>query len=243
MSKQARARSFGDTADDYDRARPGYPAEAVEWLLGTRPLDVIDVGAGTGKLTAILARAGHRVTAVEPLAPLRRKLSQALPAVRATSGRAERLPLDDAAADAVVVGQAFHWFDARAAVGEISRVLRPAGVLGLIWNFRDESQRWMRELTTITGADGLPDGWTVEREVLPRVASASRRDFRLEHPVDRERLLALVRSWSYVATLAAAEHKRVLARVHELWDAHPDLAGTSSAVLTYRTEAYKLYLT
>ena len=97
----ARARSFGHVADDYEEARPGYPPEAVAWLLGPTPLDVADVGAGTGKLTSGLLAAGHRVVAVEPLDPLRAKLAAALPAARALPGRAEELPLPDAGVDAV----------------------------------------------------------------------------------------------------------------------------------------------
>ncbi len=133
-SRSARARSFAGVADHYDRARPAYPVEAVTWLLGPRGLDVVEVGAGTGKLTAVLLSAGHRVmAAVEPLAELRAKLRAALPDVPVVSGRAEELPLSDGCADAVVVGQAFHWFDAEPALEEVVRVVRARGVPGLLW--------------------------------------------------------------------------------------------------------------
>src|SRR4051812_12101086 len=135
---QRRAQSFGGVADDYHRARPGYPVEAVRWLLGSSPLDVVDLGAGTGKLTAVLVGEGHRVVAVEPLEPMRSRLVAALPATPALEGSAEEIPLPDGCADAVVVGQAFHWFDVEPALREIARVLRPGGTLGLLWNARDE---------------------------------------------------------------------------------------------------------
>jgi SAM-dependent methyltransferase len=236
----ARARSFGHVADDYEEARPGYPPEAVAWLLGPTPLDVADVGAGTGKLTSGLLAAGHRVVAVEPLDPLRAKLAAALPAARALPGRAEELPLPDAGVDAVVAGQAFHWFDLEPALAEIARVLRPSGTLGLIWNFRDESQGWMRELSRITGGpESSQRPWSALLEASPRVESVERRECRLEHPVDRDRLLALVRSWSYVSSLPPSENRRVLDAVDNLWDEHPDLRGRTGATLTYRTEAYR----
>lgn len=235
-----RATSFGKVADDYDRARPTYPPDAVSWLLGRDPLEVVDLGAGTGKLTAVLVGAGHRVVAVEPLDELRAKLTDALPGIPALQGSAEALPLPDASVDAVVAGQAFHWFDIGAALAEIGRVLRPGGTLGLLWNFRDDASAWMRDLAAIAGQDGLPEGWTRELEALPVVTSVERRDFRLEHRVDRERLLALLRSWSHVASQDNTGRHDLLRRVEALWDAHPQLAGAAQAVMTYRTEAYRI---
>src|SRR3954451_13634147 len=127
-----RARSFGAVAEDYERARPGYPKEAVTWLLGPRPLEVVDLGAGTGKLTAVLLGAGHRVVAVEPSDALRKRLAAALPEARVLGGRAEEVPLPDGSAAPVRVGQPFHWFDTDPPLNEIARVLRPGGALGLV---------------------------------------------------------------------------------------------------------------
>jgi SAM-dependent methyltransferase len=242
VDDRQRARSFGGVADAYERARPSYPAEAVRWLLGPGPLDVVDLGAGTGKLTAVLLGEGHRVVAIEPLAPLRAKLAEALPATPALEGRAEAIPLPDRSADAVLAGQAFHWFDTVPALEEIARVLRPGGTLGLVWNFRGESQAWMRDLAAFAGQDGLPEGWTAEFEQLPHVAGIDRCDFELVHPVDRDILVALVSSWSTVASLAEPEREQMLARVRDLWDHHPDLGGTAGAAMSYRTETYRVQL-
>ena len=239
-SERHRARSFGDVADDYDRARPSYPIEAVRWLLGRDPLEVLDLGAGTGRLTQLLLDAGHSVVAVEPLDALRRKLAAGIPQTRVLDGRAEDIPVSDGSADAVVVSQAFHWFDAERTLPEIRRVLRPGGTLGLLWNFRERSQAWMRDLAAITSQDGLPAGWHTDLQALPHVDLVERRDFPLEQVVDPDKLLALVRSWSKVASCSLRERQEILRRVGELWDRHPELAGTSQATMEYRTETYRV---
>ena len=142
----ARATSFGGAAAAYSTGRPSYPAAAVAWLVGgaTR---VVDVGAGTGKLTAGLVAAGLEVVAaVDPDAAMLGTLQRDVPGVPALVGTAESVPLPDAAVDAAVLGQAWHWVDPDAASAELGRVVRPGGVLGLIWNIRDESEPWVAEL-------------------------------------------------------------------------------------------------
>jgi len=131
-------RGFGLAADAYERGRPDYPAAAIEWLvdrLGLRPgRTVVDLAAGTGKLTRLLVPSGADVIAVEPIAEMRAKIENA----RVLAGTAEAIPLEDASVDAVTVAQAFHWFRAEEALAEIHRVLRPGGGLALVWNVRDE---------------------------------------------------------------------------------------------------------
>jgi ubiquinone/menaquinone biosynthesis C-methylase UbiE len=133
-----RATSFGQRAEDYDRVRPEYPPEAIDLLLSRLGLgpgsDVLDLGAGTGKLTRPLVERVGRVIAVEPDRGMRAVLTRATEAYRVIDGRAEAIPLDDASVDAVLVGQAFHWFAMEAALAEIERILRPGGGLALIWN-------------------------------------------------------------------------------------------------------------
>ncbi|MCU1502912.1 MAG: methyltransferase, partial [Ilumatobacteraceae bacterium] len=140
----ARARSFDATAAAYELGRPGYPLAAIDWWAaqGAFPAGgrVLDLAAGTGKLTRALVDRGCEVVAVEPLANMRAQLADVLPAVALLDGTAEAIPLPDASIDSVFVGQAFHWFDQPAALAEIHRVLRPGGGLGLIWNDEDRSQ-------------------------------------------------------------------------------------------------------
>jgi SAM-dependent methyltransferase len=147
------ARGFDLVGAAYERGRPSYPQDAVDLLcaeLGIGPgRDVLDLAAGTGKLTRLLAPTGARLIAVEPVAGMRTLLAEVLPDLPIIDGTAEALPLGDASVDAVVVGQAFHWFDAPRTLAEIARVLRPDGGLGLIWNVRDESVGWAAELSML----------------------------------------------------------------------------------------------
>lgn len=137
------ARGFSSAADVYERARPGYAAEAVDWLcerMGIGPgRTVLDLAAGTGKLTRDLVPSGATIVAVEPLDEMRAQLVEAVPGVETLAGTAEQIPLPDSSVDDVVCAQAFHWFDADRALAEIHRVLRAGGALGLIWNSRDLS--------------------------------------------------------------------------------------------------------
>ena len=137
----ARARAFDAAAGAYEAARPGWPAEAVEIAarrLGLeRDASVLDLAAGTGKLTRRLAGRFASVTAVEPLAGMRAVLEDAIPFVRALAGTAEAIPLPDDSVDAVFVAEAFHWFDAQLAVAEMARVLRPGGGVAVLYNRRD----------------------------------------------------------------------------------------------------------
>lgn len=134
MADDRRELSFDGVAEEYEQTRPTYPPA----LLDVLPLDadavVLDLGAGTGKLTRVLAERYGEVTAVEPLANMRAMLERVVPGVTALPGSAERIPLDDGSVDGVFVAQAFHWFDKPVALPEIARVLRPGGVFAIVWN-------------------------------------------------------------------------------------------------------------
>jgi ubiquinone/menaquinone biosynthesis C-methylase UbiE len=141
------AEGFGSGADAYEQGRPSYPPDAVQWLEdalavgpGTR---LVDLAAGTGKLTRLFAPSGAWIVAVEPVEGMRRVLHRTQPDVAALAGTAEALPLAAGSVDAVTVAQAFHWFDAEAAFAELARVLRPGGRVGLIWNARDRHLGWV----------------------------------------------------------------------------------------------------
>jgi ubiquinone/menaquinone biosynthesis C-methylase UbiE len=235
-SRAQRASSFGRVAGEYERGRPGYPREAIDWLLGPEPLDVLDLGAGTGKLTGALLAAGHRVLAVEPLAEMRAILTAALPDAQALDGTAESLPLEDASVDAVTVGSAFHWFDERLARGEIARVLRPPGVLGLLGNAFDTSRPWVAGVREILGPPAIqrPGHWPAVEDLREDYAEVEDREFPHAQLIDRASLRDLASSRSGLALMSAAQREQVLAGLDRLWEQEPELSGRTQALLPWR---------
>jgi len=236
-----RARSFGEVAEAYQQARPTYPTHAVRWLLDVAPgREVLDLAAGTGKLTRVIAEQGCSVTAVEPLDEMRAQLQHAYPNVRAVAGSAEQIPLEDDSVDAVLVGQAFHWFDPERALPEIDRVLRPWGVLGLLWNIRDDSIGWVAELSSslAVGRDVLSqvDGsdW-VPVEEHPRFGEVERRDFPNPTPFDAARLVTWAASTSHFATMPPGERESTLQRVQEFALRHPGLGDDDHFTMPFVT--------
>lgn len=240
----ANARSFGAAADLYDSIRPTYPAAALRWLAGEAPVDVADLGAGTGLLTRGLVALGHRVTAVEPDEQMLAKLTASTTGIAgAHLGAAEALPLADASADVVTAGQAFHWFDRDRALPEIERVLRPGGVLAPIWNIRDESAGWVKALTEAIGdSQGERDALAAtEPGYFGSVfGEVEYQVFAHEWPMDRARLVRLVQSRSYYLTADEAQQASITAVVNELVDTHPDLRGVESFAMPYKTFAFKV---
>jgi SAM-dependent methyltransferase len=236
-----RARSFGDVAEAYQQARPTYPPHAVQWLLDPAPgRDVLDLAAGTGKLTRVIAELGASVTAVEPLDEMRAQLEHAYPDVPALAGSAEQIPLANDSVDAVVVGQAFHWFDPEPALSEIDRVLRPGGVLGILWNIRDDSIGWVAELSSslALGADVLSqvDGsdWAPIQE-HPRYAQVERRDFPNPTAFDEHRLVTWAASTSHFATMPPPEREVALEQVREFASRHPGLGDDDHFTMPFVT--------
>jgi SAM-dependent methyltransferase len=223
-SHAEQARSFDRVAGAYQNARPSYPAAALEWVLEAAPgRRVVDLAAGTGKLTEVLVAVGADVTAVEPLANMRAELERALPSVRALDGTAEQMPLPDASADAVFVGQAFHWFDAPAALAEIARVLVPGGALGLVWNLRDERVPWVADLTV--ALRGAADVLAVSRGISERPLESDRFTAANPVPFDRARLREWAASTSRIAVLPEGEREAALDDVVRVADEHPALAN------------------
>jgi SAM-dependent methyltransferase len=239
MSDELRdhALSFGPVAEAYDRARPSYPAEAAAWLVGPKRSAVLELGAGTGKLTELLVAAGHDVVATDPLPEMLGQLRTRVPGARAAVATAERIPVASRSADVVVSAQAFHWFDHDVALAEIARVLRPGGVLALVWNARDEGIPWVRKLGSIIGSsDNRLD------LVDPVVESAyfgpvEQQEFRFWQSLRRDDLFDLVRSRSYVALLDDAEREELLRRVGALYDDYG--RGPDGMQLPYLTRCYR----
>jgi ubiquinone/menaquinone biosynthesis C-methylase UbiE len=211
------ARSFGSVADAYDRGRPGYPPEAAAWLVGAEPVTVLEIGAGTGKLTEALVALGHDVHATDPDDAMLARLRERLPDVPTSVAAAEKLPAADASYDVVVAGQAFHWFDHDVALQEIARVLRPGGQLALVWNQRDEQIPWVRKLGRIIGSQDQQPSHE------PLLASAYFGDvedasFRHWQTIDRTSIQDLALSRSNVAVLDEAGRSAKVAEVLALYD-------------------------
>lgn len=238
----AHARSFDLAADVYDAARPGYPAEAVSWLIGDASGPVIDLGAGTGKLTSSVVQRGFEVTAVDPSPEMLRVLSERVPGVGARLGTGESIPADDDSAGLVLSAQAWHWVDPARAVPEVARVLRPGGALGLVWNFRDETVDWVRQLGELmdTGAAYASD--EVEPVVGPPFGPLDTHEVRWVQPMTVDGMLDLARSRSYFITKDADTQAAVIGSLRRLAAEHPDLAGRETFELPYVTKCYRAVL-
>lgn len=226
------ARGFQAGAAAYEHARPGYPDEAVAVLrdeVGIEPGTlVLDLAAGTGKLTRRLLELGASVVAVEPVAAMRSQLEAVLPGVRAIDGTAEEIPAADASVDVVAVAQAFHWFDAPVALAEVARVLRPGGRLTILWNERDERTPWVAEMSRLirwherTVSRYQHVDWAAVVASCGRFGPLAERTLTWEQPMTRELLAERVRSISYIATMPAPEREKLAADVVELVRRLPD---------------------
>jgi SAM-dependent methyltransferase len=238
------AASFGSAADVYERGRPGYPGAALDWLLPAGRPRVVDLGAGTGKLTRQLHARGLAVTAVDPSDGMLAQLRAAVPGVPALRGSAEDIPLPDASADVVLVAQAWHWVDAERAVPEVARVLSPGGRLGLIWNQRDERVAWIRRLGEIIGrpehghdaTSGTPGSALPTSPLGSPFGALEIARFGWSMTLGTDRLLDLVASRSRVILLPRAERAAVLSEVRRLAATHPELVGRTEFELPYVTE-------
>lgn len=237
-----RARSFGAAADEYERARPTYPDAAVDWLVPADAPTVLDLGAGTGKLTRSLASRGLDVIAVEPLAEMRAILQRQLPGVRALAGSAESIPLEDASVDAVTVAQAWHWVDPARALPEVARVLRPGGALCLVWNRRDQGPDWMGALSDVMGSSDADLMHMDEVAIGAPFGPTETFVCAWRRPMDLEMLLDMVRSRSYVITAQPARQLEILDGVRALIESRPELSGGAGFEMPYRTYCFRAAL-
>jgi ubiquinone/menaquinone biosynthesis C-methylase UbiE len=234
------ARSFEDVAELYERVRPSYPNAAVEWLAERLGIDVtstvLDLGAGTGKLTRAFLPRARRVIAVEPGSEMLAQLERAVPEAEAILGPAEAIPLDDDVVDAVVCGQSFHWFRTDEALHEIGRVLRPGGGLGLIWNMRDPDDPLQAKITELLDPF-VPTGRATEAGVEAFV----RRTFDtveahvipFAEELDADTVAARIASISFVAAAPESKQRELDESVRALVEARG-----GRVPFRYRTEAY-----
>jgi SAM-dependent methyltransferase len=236
------ARGFAGVTAAYERGRPEYPHELLEWLAGRGRVGVgsciVDLGAGTGKLTRLLVGHGARVLAVEPIPEMRAGLEAVVPQAEVVAGTAESIPLGSGTADLLICGQSFHWFANERAVDEIARVLKPGGELVLVWNTRDSTDPLQQQLAALidrfrgetpsqsTGA------WRAVMDSSAVFVADGELTATTEQLVDRAGLLDRVESTSFVAALTGPTRAELLAEV-------ATLAPQSGRVaLRYVTQAY-----
>jgi ubiquinone/menaquinone biosynthesis C-methylase UbiE len=232
--------SFGAAAATYAEHRPGYAEAAVRWALEPvhdgQPVRVADVGAGTGKLTVTLIGLGAEVTAVEPDPQMLAELRRTMPEVRSVPGSAEEIPLPDASLDAVLAGQAMHWFDMDRALPEIARVLRPGGVLAGLWNVDDDRVGWVAglaemskrkssiTLTTWRGSEAKSRQEQLLRQSSDLFSATEVGEFGHGQARTADSLLATIGTHSHLLVMEEAERARLLARVGDFLRSQPETA-------------------
>ncbi|MGZ4142378.1 MAG: class I SAM-dependent methyltransferase [Actinomycetota bacterium] len=238
---------FDRAAEIYERARPGYPTAAVDYIveqLGDGL--VVDLAAGTGKFSRELVARGLRTVAVEPVEGMRATFRRTLSTVPLVAATAEQMPFRDHAAGAITAAQAAHWFDAPRAVREFHRVLRPNGRIALIWNVRDESFDWVRRVTEIIDpyerAHSTPRykhrAWQPPFDESPLISPVAREKFPYRQPMTPQGFLDRFSSCSFVAILDDDTQAEVLGKLRNLVETHPDLAGKTEFEQPYVTEVY-----
>lgn len=237
---RAQATSFGGVAAEYDLGRPRYPVEAVRWLVRDARR-IVELGAGTGKLTASLAALAPTI-ATEPLPRMLTVLRHNVPAALAVAAAAEAIPLRDGIADVVVAAQAFHWFDAAATLRSAARVLRPGGAIAVVWNTRDGAVPWVAELTSVIGGYENPQAGWDNAFAGSGFGPIETAQFRHSQPHDVESLCAMVASRSYIVTADAARQTAVFDGVRRLVATHPDLAGRATFELPYVVQCFRAQL-
>lgn len=248
MVHEVAAAGFSDPGD-YEAARPGYPAEAVEWFvdhLGIRSSRrVCDLAAGTGKLTRLLAPCGADLLAVEPVAGMRATFRTLLPSVPLVAGTAEALPFADASLDAIVVAQAWHWFDHARATAECARVLRRGGALGLVWNARDRSEPWVDAVWSVMDRVEKRAPWREHDQWrdsaladMPGFGPREVAEFHHRQSIARDDVVRRMASVSHVAVLPPREREAVLDEVRSILDTHASVAGCDVVAIPYRVDCY-----
>ena len=233
--------SFGEAAAAYAEHRPDYAGAAIRWALepvaARQPLRLVDLGAGTGKLTASLVRLGADVTAVEPDQQMLTELRREMPGVRAVPGHAEEIPLPDGSVDAVLAGQSMHWFDMDRAIPEIARVLTPGGVLAGLWNVDDDRIGWVAELaeiskrkSSVTLLRWRESARNSRRERLIAAGSgefraAQEREFEHGQPRTADSLLATIATHSHLLVMDEADRVALLTQIRDFLRARPETSG------------------
>ena len=242
------SKGFGPTTDLYERIRPEYPAAAIDILVRelsiARGTVVVDVGAGTGKLTRALVPTGATIIAVEPLAEMRERLAAEVPRAVPFSGTAEHMALRDGSVGAIIAAQAFHWFDGDAALAEFHRVLAPGGRLGLIWNVRDRRVPWVAAFDALVDLvdpdrpDHQTGAWRAAFERTTLFGPLAHREIEYAQTLAPPEIVDRAATVSSIAALGDVERGPVLDRFRELAATHPDVRGREHVTLPYITKIY-----
>lgn len=242
------SRGFGTSTELYEKIRPEYPEAAVAALVSAlgiaRGRVVVDVGAGTGKLTRALVPTGATLIAVEPLAEMRERLAESVPTAVPFDGTAERMALRDGSAHAIIVAQAFHWFDGERALAEFHRVLVPGGRVGLIWNVRDRRAPWVAAFDALVDAvdpdrpDHQTGKWRAAFDRTLLFGPLEEREFAYAQTLTPAEFVDRARTVSSIAALPETERERLLDRFRELAATHPDVRGRETVTLPYLTKVY-----
>lgn len=238
---------YGAASEAYASARPSFPGDAVDWLLaglGIRAGDeVVEIGAGTGKFSALLVERGVAVIAVEPVAAMRVRLEDLGGSIRPVDATAEQMPFEDGSVAALIASQSLHWADVELALTEFDRVLLPEGRVGLVWNFRDTSVPWQADLdallTRLRGdAPHSRDGRWEQALVSSVFQCAAKRSWTWSVRTDAAGVVQRVRSVSYVAALTEREQETVDGEVRDILSAHG--LDEDAIAFPYVTEAFLL---
>ena len=232
-----RARRFGSVAEAYDRGRPAYPEEAVAWLTGGEAKVVLELGAGTGKLTRQLVDAGHAVFATDPDEAMLEVLRERVPEVSAKTATAEEIPANDRSVDVVVVAQAFHWFDHEVALPEIARILKPGGHVALVWNSRDERIPWVRRMGDLLGRQDSNTSSAQHLVHSDLFGFMEETSFKHWQEVNRETILDLARSRSTYLVMDEAGQEAHLAEVSAFYEDYG--RGMDGMQIPYVTRCYR----
>ena len=233
------ANSFGAAAEAYDRARPSYPVAALTDALGPPPRHILDLGAGTGKLTRVAVAAGYDVVAVDPDAGMLEVLGRSAPQVERRQGSAEAIPAADDSFDAIVAGQAFHWFDVATAGPEMVRVLRPGGQVALLWNIRAAgAEDWIAAYDELVHMVHNPTNDDEPPVLGPLFTAPQVRWYEHAQRIGVDDLVALAESRSYVITAAPAERERILSGVRDLAQRTLTATGEDTLRLPYRLQVW-----
>ncbi len=253
MDSETLARSFGDVANSYEQGRPRYPSAALDHLARELELNgystVVDLAAGTGKLTRDLVPRFARVIAVEPLEEMRKGLERTVPGATALSGTAEAMPLADESAAATFVAQAFHWFAHAAALAEIARVLEPRGGLALLFNTSPWERRegtWftalhevLEERADLATARRHMTGWWLDVfDDDPRFPPPENAVFEHEQRLPPDGFVASLASRSYISTLAEPAREALLGEARAMLDRDDAPLEAGEVVIPLRTEVY-----